>query len=177
MMRFALLCLSLVLATAATAGTLTKRKPVFPPSGEASGELTVNQQTTQLKHSYLMPAPGLSCGEKSQPVYQAYIANQPINDFTLLSPVRLEQQRALGLSYVLIRVCQSGEVMAVDAYHQKLGAAGYVSLQPPFAFKVTLGKDGSYAGSGEMATPKLFLNNEYQFKASFKAKRLQIEPL
>lgn len=177
MMRFAIFGLGLLLANAAAAGTLTKRKPIFPNSGAASGELSVNQKSTALKHSYLMPAPGLSCPENKEPVYQAYIANQPINDFTLLSPVRLDQQRALGLRYVLVRLCQSGRVMALDVYDRKLGAAGYVSLQPPFAFKVTLDEAGSYSGSGEMPTPKLFLNNEYQFKASFSAKLLSIEPL
>lgn len=177
-MRLLLFVAILSTTLAASAGTLTKRKAVYPDSGSASGSLTVNMQSNTLKHSYLMPAPGQTCPDSKEGALQAYISDRQINDFTLLSPVRLDQQRALGLSYVLVRLCPStAKVLGVDVWHSKLGSAGYVSLPPPFAFKLEKHKDGSIGGSGEMVAPALFLSNEYQFSATFKAKLLKIEPL
>jgi len=176
-MRRIVFLVSLLCASAISAGTLTKRKAIYPPSGTASGELSVNLKATTLKHSYLTEAPGQTCTNTQERAQQVYIANREIDDFTLLSPVRLDKARAVGLSYVLVRLCpSSGQVLAVDVYHRALGKAGYVSLPPPFPFAIKRSGE-RISGEGAMPTPNLFLSNEYHFKASFKAELLKLEPL
>jgi hypothetical protein len=175
MRRLLFLILLITVTTASIAGNLARRKAVVPPSGEASGSLSVNLDQVTLKHSYLVDAPGQFCGKA--PMLQAYLTNREIDDFTLLSPVRLDQARAQGLRYVLIRLCPDGVVHAVDLYHPKLGDAGYVSLPRPFPMTIEKLSDGRFRGAGKMPTPNLFLNNEYVFDARFETKYLKIEPL